>query len=79
MALGSRPRFELSKAYWIVAGIGGGDPGRRIGWVAVWANHVLMATWRLKIDARQIQKAGRLVIYHYRKEVPTRRGQRLLW
>src|SRR5579871_5601309 len=26
MALGLDPRFDLSKAYWIVAGIGGGDP-----------------------------------------------------
>src|SRR3984957_3427299 len=26
MALGLDPRFDLSKAYWVVAGIGGGDP-----------------------------------------------------
>jgi purine nucleoside permease len=26
MALGLDPRFDLSKAYWMVAGIGGGDP-----------------------------------------------------
>src|SRR5580693_6645869 len=26
MALGLDPRFDVSKAYWIVAGIGGGDP-----------------------------------------------------
>jgi purine nucleoside permease len=26
MALGPDPRFDLSKTYWIVAGIGGGDP-----------------------------------------------------
>src|SRR5215831_21020329 len=26
MALGLDPRFDLTKAYWIVAGIGGGDP-----------------------------------------------------
>ena len=26
MALGLDPRFDFSKAYWIVAGIGGGDP-----------------------------------------------------
>ena len=28
MALGLDPRFDLSKAYWLVAGIGGGDPCR---------------------------------------------------
>ena len=26
MAVGLDPRFDLSKAYWLVAGIGGGDP-----------------------------------------------------
>ncbi len=26
MALGMDPRFDLSKAYWVIAGIGGGDP-----------------------------------------------------
>ena len=36
MAVGLDPRFDFSKTYWIVAGIGGGDPadvslGRRCG------------------------------------------------
>src|SRR6266566_2769983 len=26
MAVGLDPRFDLSKAYWLIAGIGGGDP-----------------------------------------------------
>src|SRR6266851_8275204 len=26
MALGLDPRFDLTKAYWVIAGIGGGDP-----------------------------------------------------
>src|SRR5260370_39076151 len=39
MALGLDPRFELSKAYWIVAGIGGGDPADVSGGSAGWADH----------------------------------------
>ena len=30
MAVGLDPRFDLTKAYWIVAGIGGGRPGGRV-------------------------------------------------
>jgi len=36
MALGLDPRFDLSKAYWIVAGIGGGDPADVSVGSAVW-------------------------------------------
>src|SRR5437773_1450194 len=41
MAAGLDPRFDLSKAYWIVAGIGGGDPLDVSLGLAVWAEHVL--------------------------------------
>ena len=41
MALGLDPRFDFSKAYWIVAGIGGGDPADVSLGSAVWANHVI--------------------------------------
>ena len=41
MALGLDPRFDLSKAYWIVAGIGGGDPADVSLGSAVWADHVI--------------------------------------
>ena len=41
MALGADPRFDLSKAYWLVAGIGGGDPADVSLGSAVWADHVL--------------------------------------
>ena len=36
MALGLDPRFDLSKAYWVVAGIGGGDPADVSLASAVW-------------------------------------------
>src|SRR5579859_5138620 len=41
MAVGLDPRFDLSKAYWIVAGIGGGDPEDVSLGSAVWADHVI--------------------------------------
>jgi purine nucleoside permease len=56
MALGLDPRFDFSKAYWIVAGIGGGDPaGVSLG-SAVWANHVIDSDLAYEIDAREIPK-----------------------
>jgi purine nucleoside permease len=56
MALGLDPRFDFSKAYWIVAGIGGGDPaGVSLG-SAVWAEHVIDGDLAYEIDAREIPK-----------------------
>jgi purine nucleoside permease len=54
MAVGLDPRFDLSKAYWLVAGIGGGDPADVSLGSAVWANHVLDGDLSYEIDARQI-------------------------
>ncbi len=54
MALGLDPRFDLSKAYWIVAGIGGGDPADVSLGAAVWADHVIDGDLAFEIDARQI-------------------------
>ena len=54
MALGMDPRFDLSKAYWIVAGIGGGDPADVSLGSAVWADHVVDGDLAFEIDARQI-------------------------
>ncbi|MGA3103049.1 MAG: purine nucleoside permease [Terriglobales bacterium] len=54
MAVGLDPRFDLSKAYWIVAGIGGGDPGDVSLGSAVWADHVVDGDLSFEIDARQI-------------------------
>jgi purine nucleoside permease len=56
MALGLDPRFDLSKAYWIVAGIGGGDPADVSLGSAVWANHVIDGDLSYEIDAREIPK-----------------------
>jgi purine nucleoside permease len=54
MALGLDPRFDLSKAYWIVAGIGGGDPADVSVGSAIWADHVVDGDLAFEIDARQI-------------------------
>src|SRR5271170_5987167 len=57
MALGMDPRFDLSKAYWIVAGIGGGDPADVSLGSAVWADHVVDGDLAFEIDARQIPES----------------------
>jgi purine nucleoside permease len=56
MALGLDPRFDLSKAYWLVAGIGGGDPADVSLGSAVWARHVVDGDLAYEIDARDIPK-----------------------
>jgi len=54
MALGLDPRFDLSKAYWVIAGIGGGDPADVSLGSAVWADYVVDGDLAFEIDGRQI-------------------------
>src|SRR6202030_2225880 len=54
MAVGLDPRFDLTKAYWLIAGIGGGDPAEVSLGSAVWANHVIDGDIAYEIDAREI-------------------------
>ncbi len=54
MALGLDPRFDLTRAYWLVAGIGGGDPADVSLGSAVWADHVIDGDLAYEIDAREI-------------------------
>jgi purine nucleoside permease len=54
MALGSDPRFDLSHAYWIVAGIAGVDPNAASVGSAAWANWVVNADLGFEIDARDM-------------------------
>jgi purine nucleoside permease len=54
MALGLDPRFDFSKSYWLVAGIGGGDPADVSLGSAVWADHVIDGDLAYEIDAREI-------------------------
>ena len=54
LALGADPRFDLSQAYWMVAGIAGGDPEDATLGSAVWARHVVDGDLLYEIDAREI-------------------------
>lgn len=70
MALGLDPRFDLSKAYWIVAGIGGGAPSEVSLGSAVWADHVLDGDLAYEIDARQIPSDWTTGYVPLRRSVP---------
>lgn len=54
MALGLDSRFDLSKAYWLIAGIAGGDPLDVSLGTAAWARHVVDGDLLYEIDAREI-------------------------
>lgn len=54
MALGSDPRFDLSRAYWLVAGIAGVDPAVTTVGSAVWTDWVVDGDLAYRIDAREI-------------------------
>jgi purine nucleoside permease len=53
MALGLDPRFDLSHAYWIVAGIAGASPDKASLGSAVWARWVVDGDLGYEIDARE--------------------------
>lgn len=54
MALGLDSRFDLSQAYWLVAGIAGGDPADLSLGSAAWARHVVDGDLLYEIDGREI-------------------------
>jgi len=54
MALGLDPRFDLSHAYWIIAGIAGIDPAHGSVGSAAWADYVVDRDLTYEIDAREI-------------------------
>ncbi|MEP7311204.1 MAG: purine nucleoside permease [Pseudomonadota bacterium] len=56
MALGLDPRFDLSKAYWLVAGIAGVDPEDASIGSAAWAEYLVDGDLAHEIDAREIPK-----------------------
>ena len=56
MALGLDPRFDLTHAYWIVAGIAGGSPERVSLGSAAWARWVVDGDLGYEIDAREMPK-----------------------
>jgi purine nucleoside permease len=54
MALGLDPRFDLSHAYWIVAGIAGASPEHASLGSAVWARWIVDGDLGYEIDGREI-------------------------
>src|SRR5947209_5934664 len=54
MELGMDPRFDLSHAYWLVAGIAGVDPEDASIGSAAWAQYVVDGDLAHEIDAREI-------------------------
>jgi len=54
MALGMDPRFDLSQAYWLIAGISGVDPEDASTGSAAWAEWVVDGDLGHEIDAREI-------------------------
>ena len=70
MALGLDARFDLSKAYWVVAGIGGGDPADVSLASAVWADRVIDGDLAYEIDARDIPADWSTGYVPLRKAVP---------
>jgi purine nucleoside permease len=56
MALGLDPRFDLSHAYWLVAGIAGFDPADASLGSAAWAEYLVDADLAHEIDPREMPK-----------------------
>ena len=54
MALGMDPRFDLGKAYWLVAGIAGVNPNEGSIGSAAWAEWVVDGDLGFEIDAREM-------------------------
>jgi purine nucleoside permease len=76
MALGMDPRFDLSRAYWLVAGIAGADPQDMSIGSAAWAEWVIDGDLSHEIDPREMPKGwptGYLPLRHaepYARPVP---------
>ena len=70
MALGLDPRFDLSKAYWVVAGIAGIDPADASLGSAAWAEWIVDGDLGHEIDAREIPADWKTGMVPLRKSVP---------
>ena len=56
MALGLDPRFDLTHAYWLVAGIAGINPNRASIGSAAWARYLVDGDLAHEIDPREVPK-----------------------
>jgi purine nucleoside permease len=70
MALGLDPRFDLTKAYWLVAGIAGIDPADGSLGCAAWAEWVVDGDLAYEIDSREIPAGWKTGFVPLGKAVP---------
>jgi purine nucleoside permease len=70
MALGLDPRFDLSKAYWILAGIAGIDPNQASVASAAWASHVVDGDLAYELDGREIPSDWATGVIPYDRSTP---------
>jgi purine nucleoside permease len=70
MALGTDPRFDLTHAYWLIAGIGGIDPKMGSLGSGVWSDWIVDGDIAHEIDAREAPKEWSTGYVPLRKSVP---------
>jgi purine nucleoside permease len=70
MALGLDTRFDLRKAYWLVAGIAGIDPADGSLGSAAWAEWIVDGDLAHEIDAREIPAGWKTGYVPLRRSVP---------
>jgi len=81
MALGLDPRFDLTKAYWLVAGIAGFDPADASIGSAAWAEYLVDGDFGHEIDAREMPadwEVGFFPLFAkkpYEKPLPPNQGE----
>ena len=81
MALGLDPRFDLTNAYWLVAGISGFDPADASIGSAAWAEYLVDGDFNHQIDAREMPddwETGYIPLFAkepYQKPNPPNQGE----
>jgi purine nucleoside permease len=70
MALGLDPRFDLSRSYWLIAGIAGLDPNAASVGSAVWTDYAVEGDLGHEIDAREIPPDWKTGYIPLRKKKP---------
>ena len=70
MALGTDPRFDLTHAYWLIAGIGGIDPKAGSLGSAVWSDWIVDGDIAHEIDPREAPKDWPTGYVPLRKSMP---------
>lgn len=70
MALGMDPRFDLSHAYWLVAGVAGIDPEDGSAGSAVWAEWLVDGDLSYHVDPREVPADWTTGYIPYNKKSP---------